>query len=260
VQVPQLKNGFTEWEDRPDAAGAVSLLLDDLTIRHSFDEVLSHVPAMEQRLVTFTLSQKTLDAYNALKQDCYLELATGQVSAVNAAVLANKLLQVSSGTVYGTDGEVHLIDTERYELLVQLVEERQHPVVVFYSWKHQRDALKRMFDAHGISCVVIDSTVNDADRTKHVATFQAGEVRVILLHPKTGAHGLTLTAGRTVIWASPRYEADYMKQGMCRIRRGGQTAHTENIMIAAESTIEEMVYQSLDKKMSALDSLLTYLR
>jgi len=77
------------------------------------------------------------------------------------------------------------------------------------------------------------------------------------MHPKTGAHGLTLTRGRSVIWASPRYEADYLRQGIARIRRGTQDKKTENIMLCANGTLERSVYDKLIAKLKKMDEFLS---
>lgn len=259
VQTPIEERGFTKWVDREDARSAVALLLDDIAIGHDFDEVMTHVPAMTHRTITFDLPPRVREAYEELKETSMLELEKGSITAVNAAVLTNKLLQVASGSVYDSEGNAQFVATDRYELIADLIDEREQ-TVLFFNWSHQKVELSNLFSKRGINHVVLDSSTPDHERRLATDRFQAGEYQAILLHPKTGAHGLTLTKGRTVLWASPRYEADLMKQGIFRIRRGTQDQLTENLMIAAADTIEPDVYERLHQKIEAMESITDLLR
>jgi len=254
VQVGIQQGMFTKWADRPEAVAAVMLLLKDVMIRHDFDSVMD-VPPIYSRKLTFDLPIKLKRAYNAMAAEAYAEIGSAEVTAVNAAVQINKLLQIASGAVYDESGTANYIESDRYELIADLVEERDHSVV-FFSWTHQQEGIAKLLKARGLSYVVLDGRSSDKERLEAVEQYQAGAYRAILLHPKTGAHGLTLTRGRAVIWASPRYEADFMKQGIYRIRRGVQDKTTENIMICANDTIEESVYSRQESKADAMNLIL----
>ncbi len=166
----------------------------------------------------------------------------------------------NSGAVYsGAEGEYEIIDTTRYELITDLVEEREHSVV-FFNWRHQRDQLCKTFEARSMSFALIDGSVAARDRDRIVEDYQAGKYRTILLHPKTGAHGLTLTRGTTTILSSPIYEADLLKQGIHRIYRGMQDKITNTILVQAKNTVEEAVYARLNGKYERMSDLLDLLR
>ena len=97
-------------------------------------------------------------------------------------------------------------------------------------------------------------------RIQIVKDYQAGKYKVILLHPRTGAHGLTLTMGTTTIFSSPIYEADLMEQGIARIVRGMQDKVTNTIFIEADNTVEAGVYARLNKKAFNMNDLLDLMR
>ena len=198
-------------------------------------------------------------AYKELEKNAILRLETETVSAVNAAVLRSKLLQVASGAAYHTEGEWALLDTGRYELILDLVEARKHSVV-FFNWTHQKVELMKEAEKRGIKHALIDGTTPDRRRTEIVEDYQAGFYQTLFLHPKTGAHGLTLTKGTTTIWASPIYEADFLKQGKHRIYRAGQTERTETLLIEAAGTVEKKVYERLNEKTARMVNLLDVLQ
>ena len=173
-----------------------------------------------------------------------------------------KILQLASGAVYGDneDGSYSLVNTERYELVADLVEQRTHPCVVFFNWKHQKDELIKEFTKRGITFTLIDGTVSDNDRNIAVKHFQAGFYRVFLAHPQSAAHGITLTRGMTTIWPSPVYNLEHFIQGNRRIYRAGQTAKTETIVVLAEGTIEQTVYEKLTAKNARQETMLSLLK
>jgi SNF2 family DNA or RNA helicase len=180
------------------------------------------------------------------------------VSAVNAAVVAQKLLQIASGAVYESQDNYHLVDTARYEMVLDLAEQRQH-TVVFFLWKHQKDFLIAEAKKRGLTHCLIDGTVNDKDRNEAVDFFQKGFYRICFAHPQSAAHGLTLTRGTATIWASPTYNLEHYQQGLKRIYRAGQTSKTETIVIVDQNTIEERVWEALQNKKVRMDDLLTKL-
>jgi len=265
VQVPTQvgpMSNHIRWDDKPGANQAVNELLSDITVRHAFEDVMTHVPPNHKDVKRFSLSPRAQKAYEKMETDLIMALEEGEViSAIHAASLRTKLLQIASGAVYNSDGEgaYSIIDSTRYELIGDLVEERQHSVV-FFNWKHQRDLLCQEFESRGLSFALIDGSVPQRERDKIVRDYQAGKYRTILLHPRTGAHGLTLTRGDTTIFASPIYEADLLKQGIHRIVRGTQDKITNTILVEAKNTVEAQVYARLDEKSSRMHDLLDLMK
>lgn len=251
-----------KWVDKPGAEQAVAHLLRDIVIRHEFEKCLDIPPNhLYSRLYHMSTVQRR--AYTAMAHNGAALLKQGAITAVNAAGVATKLLQIASGASYSgmSDEDYVPIANERYELVAELAEQRPHSVV-FFNWKHQRDHLIKEFEARGITYVVIDGSTSDKNRKLAVDHFQAGFYRVLLAHPQSAAHGLTLTKGTATIWASPTYNLEYFLQGNRRIYRAGQTLRTETIVIIAAGTLEETVYQRLldknQKQLSMLDLLRDY--
>jgi len=250
---------FVKWVDRPEAYASVAQILSDIRIRHLFPEVMKSVPGNKEHYVKYTPSPKLIQQYNKLKEDAIIMVQEGAVTAVNAAALRQKLLQVASGTVYGEDGSHVFLDNQRIELVGELVYQREHSVV-FYNWKHQRDALRKELTKRKISFIEISSDTPDDERLAIVDRYQSGDYQTILMHPQTGAHGLTLTRGTAVIWCSPSDRADLLVQGKHRVYRGGQTKETENIMVCSTGTLEAGVYANTDRKRTAMTDLLELLQ
>lgn len=241
-----------EWRDRPGIELQVGELIKDITIRHKFEDCVD-IPGNHKYAVPIQLSKSHMESYEELKNESLAILRETSVTAINGAVLATKLLQTASGAVYNDDGGYSQVATERYELVLDLVEARQH-VVVFYLWDHQRDELIKEARKRKVNYVVWNP-----DQPIIVDDFQDGKYQVMFAHPASAGHGLTLTKGTATIWASPTYNLSWYTQGLKRVHRIGQTQKTETIVIIAEDTIDEQVYAALQGKAINMTALLSEL-
>ncbi len=245
------------WDDKEGMVEAVAGLIEDITIRHRFEDCVD-IPENHVYEVNFALSAKHRRAYEILKDHAILELQEGGISAFNAGVLATKLLQMASGAVYDDESVIRLYDTDRYNLVLDLAEQRAQCVVAF-SWRHQRDNLCGLADTRGITYGIIDGSVSQPNRIKVIEQFQAGLIKIIFAHPASAAHGLTLTRGTTTIWASPVYNAEHYIQFNKRIYRIGQKRRTETLLVTAEDTIDVDVALRLMGKVAKMTDLLEML-
>lgn len=247
-----------KWIDKPGAELAVGQLIKDITIRHKFEDCVD-IPENHQYTMQYHMSKLQQVKYEQMEALAMTSINRQVISAVNAASVMTKLLQIASGAVYDEGGNYAVVEHGRYELITDLVKQRAHSVV-FFNWRHQRDLIIEEFQKQGITFALIDSSVSDKERAAAVDLFQKGFYKVLLAHPQSAAHGLTLTRGTTTIWASPTYNLEHFLQGNKRIYRISQTAQTETITILAAGTIEEKVYEKLMSKDVKQASLLSILQ
>jgi len=232
---------MVKWEDRPGVELSVAALLSDITIRHKFEDCVD-IPANHRYHVITQLSVNHRKLYEKLKADSYAEIGKTGITATNGAVLATKLLQSASGAVYNDVGTYSLVATDRYALVLDLAEARKHSVV-FYLWDHQREELIKEAQRRKLTFAVWDSNKPQLEKE-----FQTGQYRIMFAHPASAGHGLTLTRATSTIWTSPTYRLDHFEQGLKRIHRIGQTQKTETIVVVAEDTFDEKVYNALLNK------------
>lgn len=250
-----------EWADIDGAEEAVFGLIKDITIRHKRD--LLDLPPTQVYEVNFTLPPRVRKDYDSFVADKVLAKRNKLVVGINAAVLRGKLLQLCSGAVYGsgeTDEErIVPIMLERYELAIQLASESPGALVYFF-WRHQRDALVMLAEKRNMRFAVMDGFTTDDERIQIEHDYQNGVYDVLFAHPKTVAHGVTLTYGSRTIWASPTDNLEWFVQGNLRQARKGQQRSTEIITIMAPNTLEDRVYHEVLKgKQARLDNLLDLL-
>lgn len=247
---------MVKWVDKDGAEEAVFDLLSEITIRHKFEDCID-IPPTHKSTIMYDLPPSQMKAYQEMERTQMLALNQSKASvlAINAAAVTTKLLQIASGAVYESPDKYHLIDTGRYELVMDLVEGRKHPIV-FFLWKHQRDELVKEATKRKLRFCVIDGNATDNQRSEMVRAYQAGFYDVMFAHPKTAAHGLTLTKGTSIIWPSPTYDLEWFSQANKRQARAGQTEKTEIIVVLAAGTIETKVYEKLLIKNARMGNLL----
>ena len=251
-------NGFANvWVDKEGAEETVAALLSDINIRYSLEDCID-MPEQTVNTLYTKLPNKVQAQYNMFAEDSVLYTGKVTVNAVHAGAKVKKLLQLCTGAMYNEDGEAVGIHTERYDMVMDLVEARAHSLVAF-NWKHERDHMVEESRKRGIKYGVIDGDTPAHKRKDIVDRLQAGQLKVVFCHPQSAGHGLTMTKATSIIWASPTYNAEHFQQFNRRIYRAGQTQKTEIIQIAARNTWEPAVYEKLHGKLGRMEELLNVL-
>lgn len=251
-------NGFAnEWVDRDDAEEIVASALLDINIRYSLEECID-MPEQTISTLTTQLPRKVMEQYSDMVNDSVLYTDKATINAVHAGAKVKKLLQMCTGALYDNEGNIVGVHEDRYNLVLELVQQRPHSLVAF-NWTHERDHMVQECEKRKIKYGVIDGSTPGHKRNDIVDRIQAGQLQVVFCHPQSAGHGLTMTTATSVIWASPTYNAEHYQQFNRRIYRAGQTKRTEVIRIAAEGTWEPDVYAKLEGKLGRMEELLTIL-
>ena len=235
------------WMPKENATDTVYRALQP-AIRFTADECLD-LPDMVyvKRDVELTKQQEVY--YKKLKSQMMMEAAGEQITAVNAAVLMNKLLQISAGAAYGDEGSTVQFDIKnRYAVLKEVIEEASHKVLVFVPFRHVIDLLSEHLAKDKISAEIIRGDVPVHQRTDIFKRFQEQkDPKVLLIQPQAAAHGVTLTAANTVVWWSPTSSLETYAQANARVHRKGQVNKCMVVQLQG-SGVERRVYKLLDDK------------
>ena len=252
-QITQFK-----WVPRNEANDVIHKMMQP-AIRFSLDDC-TDLP--EQTFITrdveMTPDQKK--AYKEMLSKLSVEMAGGQILAVNEAVKANKLIQIACGVAYSTDGSEVLIDNKpRIEALKELIEESEGKVIVFVpltgALEYVASELRKDW-----SVEIVHGGTSKTERDDIFGRFQkSDEPQVLVANAQTMSHGLTLTAATTVVWYAPVHSNETYDQACARVRRPGQTRTTVIAHIAG-SDIERKVYKRLSEKQSMQGVLLEMMK
>lgn len=251
---------FTAWRDKvmyklnmykwipvPRATETVNAALQP-AVRFTKEECLD-LPDMlyQTRDVEMTPQQKKY--YKALRSKMLFSAAGEQITAVHAAAMLNKLLQISLGSVYSDSGEVIRFDADnRMAEMLDVIRESPTKTIVFVPFKHAIESCRDYVQAngHSVECIYGDVPLNK--RTSVFKNFQESEdPQVLIIQPQSAAHGVTLTAASTIIWFGPTFSLETYLQGNARIHRPGQVNKCLVVRLCG-SEAERKVYEALDKK------------
>ena len=237
------------WKIRADATDIVYRVLQP-AIRFTKEECLDLPPMIyTKRQVELTAQQKKY--YKELKTKLVLDITGEQITAVNAAVTLNKLLQISAGAIYTDEGDVLEFDiNNRYKVLREVIDESSQKVLVFVPFKHAIDILTDKLRSEGITTEVIRGDVPAHKRTHIFKQFQEDDdPQVLVIQPQAAAHGVTLTRANTVVWWGPTSSLETYDQANARVHRSGQT-HKCTVVQLQGSDAEKHVYRLLDRKIN----------
>jgi SNF2 family DNA or RNA helicase len=239
-----IKVGQFRWVPKPDAKEYVHNILQP-AIRFEKAQCLD-LPPVTHVDRDAPLTPQQMKYYNILKKQMLFEADGEEISAVNAAVQINKLLQIAGGAVYSDSKEVIEFDvSERLRVVQEVIEESSHKVLVFVPFTHTIELLEKHLTKNGISCDVINGSVNVNRRTAIVKQFQeSANPKVLIIQPQAASHGLTLTAANTVIWYAPCTSVETYLQANARIDRPGQVNNMTVVHIKG-SPIEKKIYSML---------------
>lgn len=225
-------------------------------VRYALDDVVELPPQVE-RMKHIPLSRHQTEAYERLRNHGYAALANREISAQNAGVVLNKLLQISLGFVYTQTGEiVSFTDNDRLDALAVDVNGTDRKVLVFVPFTHALNGVFSKLAGDNIEVAAVDGSVSKRERDEIFHAFQhTSKYKALVAHPACMAHGLTLTAADTVIWFGPTTSFETFDQANARIRRVGQK-HKQLILMYEGTPTERKMWTRLRNKQRVQANLL----
>jgi SNF2 family DNA or RNA helicase len=263
---------FTAWRDRvmyrvsqfkyvpkPDSKREVFKVLQP-AIRYTKNECLD-LPDVMYQYRDAPLSSQQQKYYLRLKNDMLVKAAGEEISAVNAASMLTKLLQLSGGAVYTDSGEVLEFDIgPRLNVLSEVMQEASHKVLIFVPYRHTINIVKDYLTKEGYTSEVINGDVSATQRGAIFQRFQSTpDPHVLIIQPQSASHGVTLTEADTVIFWSPVMSVETYIQCIARIDRVGQKNKMTVIHLEG-SEVERRMYKMLEGKIDIHEKLVDLYR
>lgn len=243
-----MKVGMYKWMPRPDSVDVVKHILQP-SVRYTRDECFDLPETVVQtRKVELSVDQKK--HYQAMIRHLITESNTeaGTITAVNEAVKMQKLVQIACGVAYDDDGSnVEIECSPRVNVVKEIIEEAGEKVIVFVPLTGTLHMLERELSKHW-TVGVVNGSVSSSKRNEIFHNFQnERDPRVLIAHPATMAHGLTLTSASTVIWYGPVTSNEQYVQANGRIERIGKR-HVSNVIHIEATELEHRMYERLKAK------------
>lgn len=230
------------------------------------------LPPVTYQDLQIDLNKAQRDAFMEMTSELTVVTESGEViSAPNAAAKLNKLLQICCGFAYAEQEDpdvkerkvVDLKPTERVKAVADMCANTAGNSIVFAPFTAAIDKLKKSLAREmpaGTVIHVVDGRTSDKARAKIFDQFEnkvvEGEKQVLIAHPKTAAHGLTLVSADLTVWYAPVFSLDHFAQANERMNRPGQKRSMTVVMLQG-TALEQGVYAALQAKKNMQELVLS---
>jgi len=227
---------FGQWVARPSALAGIMAKIKPATFVLDAGEYSDKLPPLNVVEVRSTMDMK---AYDRMKRDYVAQVGTETVTALTAAAMTSKLQQLAGGWAYSPAPV--WFSSHRFDRLEELLAENQRAnTLVVYNYREELAELKRRYPQA--------QTLDDADAIKR---WNAGQIEMLLVHPKSAGHGLNLQHGGShIVFVSLPWSLELFEQTVGRLHRSGQKHPVWAYVLMTEKTIDERIWQSLHDKRS----------
>lgn len=234
-----LNRDYNEWTPRPGALEVVMERIKPATFVLEPGDYKDKLPPLHTVEVRVDLDDR--EPYETMKKDFVVQFPDALAVAQNAAVVTQKLQQMSSGFVYTP--EAQWFSTHKFDRLEELLDENQHAnTIIVYNYKEELTELKRRFRV----------TTLDDDRA--IERWNAGQVRLLAVHPKSAGHGLNLQHGGChMVFLSLPWSLELYEQTVGRLHRSGQRRDVWVYLLMTSKTVDERIWAALHDKRALSD-------
>jgi hypothetical protein len=215
---------------------------------HVVPDYTAELPPISYEEVLVGMPTDVREMYDEMKR----HMVVDDVVAVNAAALTMKLQQLAGGWAYDENGETVQINNFKMSVAADLIREIDSPTILLYWFQADLLRLKEQYP---------NAVELDAKNPEHtVAKWNAGEIDLLLLHPRSAGHGIQLAqGGHSVVWFNPQWSRDLWEQANARVWRRGQTKPVTIYTLVVTDSVDEIVVQRVSDKAKFEKMLLTHL-
>ncbi len=230
------------WELKDGAEEQIHKKIGDICISMMAKDYLD-IPERIDNIIDINLPKNAINKYKQLEKDLVLELGEDDITAANAAVLTNKLLQISNGAIYSEDKQVIEIHDEKLKALLDIIESANgKPVLIFYSFKHDFDRIVNFLKSKKLNAIGLEDS-------KAIKKWNNGEIPILLVHPASAGHGLNLQyGGNIIVWFGLTWSLELYQQANARLHRQGQKESVIIHHLVSKDTVDEDVIKALGSK------------
>lgn len=234
----------------PGAEEQIHKQIEDICISMKADDYLK-MPMRTDNFIRLNMPEDIKKGYEKFEEEKMLELADeeGEVTAINAAAMSNKLLQYANGAVYDESHEAHIVHDLKINALKELIEDANgQPVLVAWAFRFDRDRILEELKQYNPRELKTPQDIKD---------WNDGKVQVMIAHPASAGHGLNLQAGGSVIvWYGLTWSLELYQQFNARLFRQGQQRPVIINHLYVAGTIDEDVIKAIKRKDKGQNSLL----
>jgi len=210
------------------------------------------------------LSDEQKKAYGTMKRKALMILNEEVFSTMNVLTQIMRLQQVVAGSLRNEAGETVVLENNRIQTVVDLLEETSGKVVIFAVFQTDIQRLENTiaarFGKESVASYYGKTPQNERQKTIDKFQDPDSDLRYFISNPQTGGRGITLTAASTMIFYSNSYDLEMRVQAEDRIHRIGQNKSCTYIDLVSKDTVDEKILQNLLSKVKISNEVLGEVR
>ena len=251
---PDKRNGMQvySWKPRKGAEEAIQAKLADIAVSIRAADHL-HLPEKIVEDIPVVLSAKDRKVYEQMQNTMLLDVDGETITALQAATLTGKLLQLCNGAMYDAEKQPHALNRCKLDAFGELIDALDgQSALVFYSFAFDKELLLAELAAREkpLRFAVLQSRAE-------AEAWNRGELDVLLAQPASCAYGLNLQAGgHHLIWYSLPWNLELYEQGNARLYRQGQSQPVIIHRLLVKDAADELVAKALQSKSASQQGLI----
>lgn len=269
------KTGYKGYQKelKPGAEKSIYKKIAPFVLRMSAEDHLD-MPKKIFNEIWVDLPDEAKEIYNEFEKELFIEIENDEINAINNSVLYGKCHQIANGGIYKDQDPLEKkvsaklrgwidIHSAKTDALRELIDElRGKPILVAYNFQHDLDRLQKAFGTEKKKVPFIGSGVSGTEGEKIAQMWNYGKIDKLFGHPASMGHGLNIqNQGNDVAFYSLTDDFENFEQFYRRIYRQGVKGDQVRIhLIMARNTIDEAIWEKLQKKDDRQQSLLHYLK
>jgi hypothetical protein len=246
------------WTMQEGAQDKIHEAIEHLIIRYGNDEL--DLPPLIPDIRTVQLGEKARKVYRAMEEDFITNLNKGTIVASNAGVASGKCRQIAGGAVYPNVRKkgYEVVHEEKLDELENLLEELQgHPVLIAYEFDHERIRIQKRFP----KIPHIGGGTSDKRSAYLEDKWNEGKLPALLGHPASIAYGLNMQGiAADLCFFSAGWNLEHHDQFKQRVWRQGQAKTVVCHYIMAEDTIDDIISEAIEDKITTQNGLFAALQ
>ena len=239
----KIEDGYKPHDGAPEK---IHEMIADISVELNAEE-MGILPPIIDTFHYADLPEALRPEYEKLERDAIMELTENPVIAVNGGVKSMMCWQFANGAIYNpmVDAKGKRTWTLLHDALLDeaeaVIEQLDQNVLIAIQFQHDRARVMERFK---------DAVILPRQAEKTVEEWNRGEIGKLVLHPKSGSHGLNIQYGGWnlvlfgMFWSNEQY-----RQLIRRLARPGQPHPFVNVHhLITRRTVHELQYASLVQK------------
>lgn len=247
------------WVPKRGIEPKINKQIEKRSIRFKSSDCLD-LPPRTFMVRELEMTKEQQKAYDEMSQNLFTEVDGSSITARVAVSKLMKLREVTGGFI---------IDDSRIEkpfkknpklleldsLLEEALGDSSSKALVWAQYKWEiRTLLHRYRKKYGARGLYGD--ISQPEKDKNVDVFlDSPSCRLLVCHPKSAAHGLTLTSASYSVYYSLSHDFEEYYQSSMRIHRPGQKRPTFYYFLTAKGSIDESLLKCIQDKKNVQDIL-----